>query len=85
MSFTSRLRFLWLDLMFFDPQDKFEYFSLKEKEEQKALKEAQKKHEPAVDPNAPRVVRESELWVDKFSPKHFMELLSDEVRATSYH
>jgi chromosome transmission fidelity protein 18 len=61
-----------------DEEDKFEYFSLKEKEEQKALKDAQKKQELPVDPNAPRVVRESELWVDKFSPKHFMELLSDE-------
>jgi hypothetical protein len=68
--------------MTFFVQDKFEYFSLKEKEEQKALKDAQKKQELPVDPNAPRVVRESELWVDKFSPKHFMELLSDEVCTT---
>lgn len=47
------------------------------------MKEAQKKQEQTegVNPNAPRV-RESELWVDKFSPKHFMELLSDEVRTT---
>jgi len=49
---------------------------LKEKEEQKSLKESQRQEQAAPAAGA----RESELWVDKFSPKHFMELLSDEVR-----